>query len=108
MNWGIIELEKEVENWLDTLSNADAGKVKRNICRLEEVGNLLPYPFSSQLEGKLRELRFRLKDGDFRITYYIASERRIILLTVFRKTKRNEHREVARAIRTMNNQTKEK
>jgi hypothetical protein len=36
-----------------------------------------------------------------RITYYIASGRRIILLTVFRKTQRQERAEIARAERAM-------
>jgi hypothetical protein len=63
-----------------------------------EMGPLLPFPFSSQLKGKLRELRFHLADGDYRITYYIAPDRTIILLTVFRKTKRSEKREVSRAV----------
>ena len=36
-----------------------------------------------------------------RITYYIATGRRIILLTVFRKTKRREAAEIDRAQRVM-------
>jgi len=34
-----------------------------------------------------------------RVTYWIASQRRIILLTVFRKTRMREDREVERARR---------
>lgn len=85
-----------------SLSTREQGKVSRNITRLQEMGPLLSFPFTSQLKGKLRELRFQLADGDYRIGYYISSNRTIVLLTVFRKTKRNESREVARALNAFN------
>ncbi|WTI78443.1 type II toxin-antitoxin system RelE/ParE family toxin [Streptomyces sp. NBC_00727] len=47
--------------------------------------------------GKLRELRFRLGDVHQRITYWLAPDRRVVLLTVFRKTKMREQAEVQRA-----------
>ena len=49
------------------------------------------------LGGKLRELRFRLGDAHQRITYWLAPGRRVVLLTVFRKTKMREQAEVDRA-----------
>jgi hypothetical protein len=52
-------------------------------------------------KGKLRELRFYVGRDRTRITYYIATGRRIILLTVFRKTKRREAAEIDRAQRVM-------
>lgn len=63
------------------------------------MGPLLDEPFTKQLDGKLRELRFYLGGRPTRITYWIASGRRIILLTVFVKTQRQERREVERAKR---------
>ncbi len=63
------------------------------------MGPLLDEPFTKQLDGKLRELRFYLDGRPTRITYWIASGRRIILLTVFVKTQRRERREVERAKR---------
>ena len=36
-----------------------------------------------------------------RVTYWIASDRRIILLTVFRKTRMREDREIERARRAL-------
>lgn len=50
-----------------------------------------------QLDGKLWEVRFFLGGRPTRITYWIASGRRIILLTVFAKAQRQERREVRRA-----------
>ena len=57
----------------------------------------LDEPFTRQLRGKLRELRFHLGRQQTRITYYIATGRRIVLLTVFVKTRQRERREVQRA-----------
>jgi hypothetical protein len=53
------------------------------------------------LDGKLRELRFYLEGRPTRITYWIAPGRRIILLTVFVKTQRQERREIGRARQAM-------
>lgn len=57
--------------------------------------------------GKLRELWFHLGRDQMRVTYYVASGRRIILLTVFRKTKHRERHEIERAVDAMNRCVKE-
>jgi phage-related protein len=62
---------------------------------------LLSEPYTRQLDGKLRELRFHLDGEAVRVTYWIASGRRIVLLTVFRKTRMREEREVERARRAL-------
>ncbi|MFN2496723.1 MAG: type II toxin-antitoxin system RelE/ParE family toxin [Pseudonocardiaceae bacterium] len=54
-------------------------------------------PSERQLDGKLRELRFHLGGQAVRVTYWIASGRRIVLLTVFGKTRMRESREIDRA-----------
>ncbi|NUP45188.1 MAG: hypothetical protein HOY76_51245 [Streptomyces sp.] len=61
-----------------------------------EVGFAL-YGYLYSLWGKLRELRFTMDGNAVRITYWIASERRIVLLMVFRKTRQREGAEVERA-----------
>ncbi|MFF5230410.1 type II toxin-antitoxin system RelE/ParE family toxin [Dactylosporangium sp. NPDC000521] len=58
-------------------------------------------PYTEQLDGKLRELRFHLERDAVRITYWVASGERIILLTVFRKTRDRETSEVKRARRAL-------
>ncbi|GAA0952360.1 type II toxin-antitoxin system RelE/ParE family toxin [Nonomuraea longicatena] len=68
---------------------------------LAAEGALLGEPYTRQLDGKLRELRFYLDDLTMRISYWIAGDRRIILLTVFRKTRMREDREVDRARRAL-------
>jgi hypothetical protein len=64
-------------------------------------GPLLGEPYTRQLDGKLRELRFHLDGRPVRVTYWIASGRRIVLLTVFTKTRMREVAEVERARRAM-------
>jgi hypothetical protein len=49
----------------------------------------------------LRELRFHLDGRSVRVTYWIASGRRIVLLTVFVKTRMRESAEVDRARRAL-------
>ena len=51
------------------------------------------------LGGKVRELRIPLHPVDARVTYWLAPGRRVVLLTVFRKTKAQETAEVERARR---------
>lgn len=58
-------------------------------------------PYTRQLDGKLRELRFHLDGRPTRVTYWIASGRRIVLLTVFAKTRMRETSEVERARRVL-------
>ena len=68
---------------------------------LAERGPLLGEPYTRQLDGKLRELRFHLHGRAVRVTYWIASGRRIVLLTVFVKSRMREERETERARRAL-------
>jgi len=101
MNWGEVELEPEVDEWIDTLNEDEQTTVAFYIDLLAERGPLLGEPYTRQLVGKLRELRFHLDREAVRITYWIASGRRIILMTVFHKQRRRERAEVERARRAM-------
>ena len=99
MSWGEVELEDEVHDWYANLDEDQQARARFNIDRLAEHGPLLDEPFTRQLDGPLRELRFSLAGRNMRITYWIATGRRIVLLTVFIKTQRREPREIARAQR---------
>ena len=99
MPWGTVEEEPEVHAWLRALPDSDFGRVAFRIDLLEDQGPLLDEPYTRQIDGKLRELRCNLNGEQVRITYWIAPGRRIILLTVFRKTRMRERREIARAMR---------
>ena len=110
MAWGTVELEAEVASWIEALSDREFGRVEFYIDLLAERGPLLDEPFTRQLRGKLRELRFHLgARGDaVRLAYFIASGRRIILLTVFRKQRQREQAEIERACRAMRRCTEER
>jgi hypothetical protein len=103
MPWGSVELEAEVAEWVEALPAAEFGRAEFYIDLLAERGPLLDQPYTRQLRGKLRELRFYLgARGDaVRLSYFISTGRRIVLLTVFRKQRRYERAEVERAYRAM-------
>jgi hypothetical protein len=92
-----IELEPEIEAWLDSLSVHDFAVALPHIERLCEQGNLLRMPTSRSLGDGLFELRFDLGRLSWRVTYWFAPQRRIVLLTVFRKQRQNERLEIQRA-----------
>ena len=96
-----IELEPEVEQWLDELTPKQFGAIAFHIDRLAAQGSALRMPISRSLDGGLFELRFDLERQALRITYYFATVRRIVLLTVFRKQRMNERHEVTRAREAM-------
>ncbi|WP_275412207.1 type II toxin-antitoxin system RelE/ParE family toxin [Sphaerisporangium rufum] len=86
---------------MEALPAAAFARVAFYVDLLAADGPLLGEPYTKQLDGKLRELRFYLDEFAMRITYWIAPGRRIILLTVFPKTRARDHREVARARRAL-------
>lgn len=65
---------------------------------LADHAETLGEPYSRHLSGKTRELRFYLERSAVRISYWLAPAARVVLLTVFRKTRRVERVEVARAV----------
>jgi hypothetical protein len=101
MSWGTVELEPEVRDWLEQLPSAQFAHAAFYVDLLADQGPLLGEPYTRQLDGKLQQLRFHLQRDAVRITYWIAPGRRIVLLTVFRKTRMRQDREVQRARRTL-------
>ena len=99
---GTVELEPEVRDWLERLPTAQFATAAFYVDLLSERGPLLGEPYTRQLDGKLRELRFHLERRAVRVTYWIATGRRIVLLTVFVKSRmRGEEREIDRARRAL-------
>ncbi len=101
MAWGTVELEPEVRDWLEALPTSEFATAAFYVDLVAERGPLLGEPYTRQLDGKLRELRFHLGGRPMRVTYWIAPGRRIVLLTVFVKTRMRESAEVERARRAM-------
>ena len=94
-----IETEPEVLQWLSTISDKEYARVEAHADHLADHAETLGEPFSRHLGGKLRELRIRMYGQQVRITYWLAPGRRIVLLTVFRKTKMRETDQIERARR---------
>lgn len=90
-----------MEQWLDQLRPGEFGAVAFHIDRLAENGARLRMPHSRALGEGLLELRVDLGRSAWRITYWFAPGRRIVLLTVFRKQRMNERAEVERGRRAM-------
>ena len=101
MAWGEVELEPEVSEWLEGLDDQRWAQAMFHLNLLEDRGALLGEPYTRQLSGKLRELRFYCGGDRVRISYWIAPGRRIIMLTVFTKTRMRETAEIARAAAAM-------
>src|SRR6266567_6371923 len=93
-----VEVEPEVRAWLNSLSDRDFGRVDFLVGVLAERAETLGEPYTRHLKGKVRELRFHLLRQQTRVTYWLAPGRRLVLLTVFRKTRSAETTEVQRAI----------
>jgi hypothetical protein len=93
-----VEVEPEVRSWLERLSDRDFGRADFLVGLLAGQAETLGEPYTRHLGGKVRELRFHLLAQQPRITYWLAPGRRIVLLTVFRKTRNAEVAEVARAL----------
>jgi len=93
----VVEIEPEVREWLDSLSDHDYGRAEFYADLLADNAETLGEPYSRHLGGKVRELRFHLQRQQARITYWLAPGRRVILLTMFYKTQRSEVAEVERA-----------
>jgi hypothetical protein len=93
-----IEVEPEVRSWLDGLPLRQYAKAEAAADLLAERAQTLGEPYSRHLAGKVRELRFALGRGDVRVSYWLAPGRRVVLLTVFAKTRQRERAEVERAV----------
>lgn len=93
-----VEIEPEVRSWLSGLSDRDFGRADFHVGLLAEHAEDFGEPYARHLGGKVRELRFHLLARQTRVTYWLAPGRRVIFLTVFRKTRSAEIAEVARAL----------
>ncbi len=65
-----FELEPEVRDWLEGLSDSDFRRVDEVCGLLAEKGSELGGPWSDHLDGSVWELRIRLRDVAARITYW--------------------------------------
>lgn len=90
MTWTVEFYEEEdgsapVEKFLAQLAKEHRAKALAIVKLLEEMGPTLPFPYSSQVKGTIRELRTQQGKDKIRILYFADKERRFILLHAFIK-----------------------
>jgi len=69
-----------VEKYLTSLAVQQRAKALALIRMLEQEGPSLPFPYSSQVRGKLRELRTQQGKDKLRILYFGDAKRVFVLL----------------------------
>jgi len=74
-----------VRVWLDSVPVEVRGKVLARIELLKTGGPTLDYPYTSQIEGKLREARLRVEKTRYRVLYFFDENRTAVLLHGFTK-----------------------
>ena len=74
-----------VQEFLEGLEEPARAKTVALIRLLAEQGPTLPFPYSSQLRGKLRELRTQYGKENLRVLYFGAAAREWVLVHAFSK-----------------------
>jgi phage-related protein len=74
-----------VRKWMDALPEDIRGKVIARIDLLKQGGPTLDYPYTSQIEGRFREVRLRMGKIRYRVLYFFDEDRTAILLHGFTK-----------------------
>jgi hypothetical protein len=74
-----------VRTWLDGVPEEVRGKVLARINLLKTGGPTLDFPYTSQIEGKLREARLRVGKSRYRVLYFFDEDRTAVLLHGFTK-----------------------
>lgn len=75
-----------VREFLDDLDKPRRAKVVAVVALLAEQGPNLPFPYSSQVRGKIRELRTRYGKERYRVLYFGAPRRTFVLLHALEKS----------------------
>jgi hypothetical protein len=91
-----VLMEPEVERWLEGLTTGQFAQAAVHIDRLGRHGPLL-----RELAGKMGELRFYVGRDPYRVTFFVAPDKQIVLLTAFRKSRARDRREIERAVRAL-------
>lgn len=87
-----------VERFLDGLPKKQRAKVLALIKQLELYGPDLPFPYSSQVRGKLRELRTQFGKTRLRVLYFADVNRVFILLHgLIKDTEKLEEADIRKA-----------
>lgn len=89
MTWPVVfyrapDGSQPVKAFLEALDDRDFAVLENQLERLELFGPQLPFPYSSQVEGELRELRCHIGRRHIRFLYR-RSDNLFVLLHAFEK-----------------------
>lgn len=89
-DWGVELYEDEhqaspVQNFMNDLDPRRRAKLLAIVRLLEEQGPALGFPYSSQVRGRLRELRTRMGREHYRVLYFGSPKRTFVLLHALSK-----------------------
>ena len=107
MPWLVEFYEEEdgsrpVEEFLESLPLNDRARLDQRIQLLKEFGPTLDDPYTSQVEGKLRELKAQVGRTHYRILYYGDPQRTFILLhALIKRTEKLAEQDIAIARKRM-------
>jgi hypothetical protein len=83
MGWN-VEYTDEFGYWWNTLDEGEQDSIAVTVILLEQKGPMLPFPYSSGIEGSrhahMRELRIQHKGDPYRVLYAFDPRRSAILL----------------------------
>ncbi len=96
-----------VEEFLEGLPEKQSAKLVALLRVLEQQGPDLPFPYSSGVEGKLRELRTQLGKTNLRVLYFADQDRVFVMLHgVVKNTAKLEKSDIAKARECMEDHSK--
>ena len=101
MLWSVELLDDEVEAALSALPNDIRASFERIVHLIETHGlTLVREPYVKHLEGPVRGMRMKGKDGIARAAYVTATGRRVVVVHVFpKKTQKTPRREIEIALK---------
>ncbi|MBF0433079.1 MAG: type II toxin-antitoxin system RelE/ParE family toxin [Fibrobacteria bacterium] len=89
-----------VEENISKLANPDQAKAYSSLNFLEEHGYRLREPHVKTLKGNLKELRFRIKPGQYRVFFFFHNQDDIVLLHSFiKKTQKTPKTAISTALK---------
>ena len=90
-----------VKDFVQKLGKKSRAKIWRYVELLEKHGPNLLRPYADSVEGKVRELRIRVTEGNIRILYFFAERDVVLLHAIKKKTQELPKREIEQAKQRM-------
>lgn len=91
-----------VKEALESLSNPDQAKAAAHLALLQDHGHSLREPHVKHLQDKLKELRFKISAGQYRIFFFFhMGDTAVLVHTLQKKTQETPKQDIRLAISRM-------